>query len=101
MIDLNKIRDEIDETDKGIVRLFEKRMELTEEVAKYKIETGKPVFDKEREISKMCIRDSSVGGGFYEGRRPAGGRCCKAPGRYQRKPDDFIHKTTDGYQLQG
>lgn len=53
MIDLNKIRDEIDETDKGIVRLFEKRMELTEEVAKYKIETGKPVFDKEREISKL------------------------------------------------
>lgn len=53
MIDLNKIRDEIDETDEGIVRLFEKRMELTEEVAKYKIETGKPVFDKEREISKL------------------------------------------------
>ena len=53
MIDLNKIRDEIDETDKGIVRLFEKRMELTEEVAKYKIETGKPVFDKEREMSKL------------------------------------------------
>ena len=53
MIDPNKIRDEIDETDKGIVRLFEKRMELTEEVAKYKIETGKPVFDKEREISKL------------------------------------------------
>ena len=53
MLDLNQIRKEIDETDAGIVQLFEKRMELAEKVASYKIETGKPVFDKERELSKL------------------------------------------------
>lgn len=53
MLDLGKIRNEIDETDAEILRLFERRMELTGEVAAYKIQTGKPVFDPEREISKL------------------------------------------------
>ena len=41
MLDLGKIRDEIDVTDDEIVRLFQHRMALTAEVAQYKIETGK------------------------------------------------------------
>ena len=49
MLDLGKIRDEIDATDDEIVRLFQHRMALTAEVAQYKIETGKAVFDAERE----------------------------------------------------
>ncbi|MDD3279486.1 MAG: bifunctional chorismate mutase/prephenate dehydratase [Lachnospiraceae bacterium] len=53
MLDLGKIRNEIDQTDEEILRLFERRMELTGEVASYKIQTGKPVFDPEREISKL------------------------------------------------
>ena len=40
MLDLGKIRDEIDATDDEIVRLFQHRMALTAEVAQYKIETG-------------------------------------------------------------
>ena len=44
MLDLGKIRDEIDATDDEIVRLFQHRMALTAEVAQYKIETGKAVF---------------------------------------------------------
>lgn len=53
MLDLGKIRNEIDKTDAEILRLFEQRMELTQEVAEYKIKTGKQVFDPEREISKL------------------------------------------------
>jgi len=36
MLDLGKIRDEIDATDDEIVRLFQHRMALTAEVAQYK-----------------------------------------------------------------
>ncbi|MCI5650013.1 MAG: prephenate dehydratase [Fusicatenibacter sp.] len=53
MLDLGKIREEIDATDDEIVRLFQHRMELTSQVAQYKIQTGKPVFDKERETNKL------------------------------------------------
>ena len=38
MLDLGKIRDEIDVTDDEIVRLFQHRMALTAEVAQYKME---------------------------------------------------------------
>jgi chorismate mutase/prephenate dehydratase len=53
MLDLSRIRKKIDETDEKILHLFEERMELTAQVARYKIETGKPVFDRERELSKL------------------------------------------------
>lgn len=53
MLDLYEIRKEIDATDQEIVRLFEQRMKLTGKVAEYKIEAGKPVFDRDRELSKL------------------------------------------------
>lgn len=53
MSDLEQCRKEIDEVDKKIVELFEYRMNLAKQVAEYKIQTGKKVFDKEREISKL------------------------------------------------
>ena len=53
MIDLQETREKIDNVDKKIVELFQERMELTKDVAEYKIAVGKPVFDKEREISKL------------------------------------------------
>ena len=53
MLDLNEIRKQIDVTDQEMVRLFEKRMQLTQKVADYKIASGKPVFDRERELSKL------------------------------------------------
>lgn len=52
-IDLQESRKEIDEIDAQIVDLFEKRMKVAANVADYKIATGKPVFDKEREDSKI------------------------------------------------
>ena len=53
MLDLNKIRDDIDVTDKQIVELFEKRMKLCESVAEYKIANGKEVLDVTREKQKI------------------------------------------------
>ncbi len=53
MEDLLKLRDEIDKIDNEIVSLYEKRMQIAEGVARFKIETGKKVFDREREVSKL------------------------------------------------
>ncbi len=64
MLDLNKIRDNIDETDKAIIELFEKRMKLCEEVAEYKIETGKQVLDTTREKQKLEKVTSLATGDF-------------------------------------
>ena len=51
--DLLILRDRIDDIDKQIVGLYEKRMEVCKEVAEFKIETGKKVFDKVREAEKI------------------------------------------------
>ena len=48
-MDLLELRNELDGIDKQIVELYEKRMNVCGQVAEYKIETGKRVFDKERE----------------------------------------------------
>lgn len=53
MADLMQSREEIDKVDKKIVELFEYRMQLAKDVALYKIQTGKKVFDKEREQEKL------------------------------------------------
>ena len=50
---LDDIREEIDSVDAEMVSLYEKRMDLAEQVAEYKISTGKKVLDKEREKSKL------------------------------------------------
>jgi chorismate mutase/prephenate dehydratase len=53
MKDLLELRDEIDRIDDQIVALYEERMKVSEAVAEYKIANGRPVFDKEREKSKL------------------------------------------------
>lgn len=53
MKDLLEIRKEIDIIDEQIVKLYEKRMAIAEEVAAFKIANHKPVFDKERENVKL------------------------------------------------
>lgn len=52
-MDLLELRTQIDEIDKQIVELYEKRMDICREVAEYKIETGKKVFDRVREEEKI------------------------------------------------
>ena len=53
VVDLQESRKRIDEIDRQIVELFEKRMDVAANVADYKIATGKAVFDKEREEQKI------------------------------------------------
>lgn len=53
-MDLMKLRGQIDTIDREIVKLYEQRMEIAGQVAEYKIETGKKVFDKEREEEKIA-----------------------------------------------
>lgn len=52
-MDLGQLRQGIDEIDRQIVELYEKRMEISRQVAEYKIGTGKKVFDKAREEEKL------------------------------------------------
>lgn len=53
MRDLMELRDQIDEIDQQIVRLFEERMDICQEVAEFKIANGRKVFDKDREHAKL------------------------------------------------
>ena len=53
MEDLGRLRDQIDNIDDQIVKLFEERMKVSEGVAAYKRSVGKPVLDKEREKNKI------------------------------------------------
>ena len=55
MIDLQECRNEIDKIDSDIIRLFEQRMKVCEDVAEYKIRTGKKVLDPERERQKLEV----------------------------------------------
>lgn len=52
-MDLSALREQIDEIDGRIVELYESRMEAARQVAEYKIENGKQVFDKAREEEKL------------------------------------------------
>ena len=51
--DLSLIRQELDELDGRLVEIFERRMELSDQVARYKMTTGKPVRDLSREQEKL------------------------------------------------
>ncbi len=58
MVDLSDLRIKIDAIDGEIVSLYEQRMEISRQVAESKINTGKKVFDKEREIAKLrAVKD--------------------------------------------
>ncbi len=53
-MDLLELRDKLDVIDAQMVELYEKRMEICRQVGEYKIETGKKVFDKQREAEKLA-----------------------------------------------
>lgn len=53
-MDLLKLREQIDVIDRQIVSLYEQRMDICSQVAEYKIETGKKVFDRQREMEKLA-----------------------------------------------
>lgn len=64
-IDLQHLRDQLDDIDSQIVHLYEKRMDICREVAEYKIENGKQVLDKEREKSKLQTLKAMASNDFY------------------------------------
>ncbi|MCH4887336.1 chorismate mutase [Acidaminobacter sp. JC074] len=51
MRDIEELRKDIDGIDRELVKLFEKRMKVVEEVATYKIATGKALKDPQREAA--------------------------------------------------
>lgn len=53
-VDLMESRKQIDEIDRQIVELFEKRMSVAGNVADYKLATGKPILDRKREEEKIA-----------------------------------------------
>ena len=66
-MDLLEIREKLDVVDREIVRLFEERMRLCGQVAEFKIETGKPVFDAEREKQKLEAVRQMAGEEYRQG----------------------------------
>lgn len=52
-VDLSQIRNEIDQVDKEMVELFQRRMQLAGEVAASKRESGKAIYDRQRELEKL------------------------------------------------
>ena len=53
-MDLGDLRKQIDSVYEQIVSLYEERMDICKHVAEVKIETGKKVFDREREKEKIA-----------------------------------------------
>ncbi|RVU54495.1 bifunctional chorismate mutase/prephenate dehydratase [Anaerosphaera multitolerans] len=50
---LDKYREEIDRLDSEIIKSFERRMEISKEIAQYKLKIGKPIMDYSREREKL------------------------------------------------
>ena len=65
MKDLQESRKEIDVIDDEIIRLFERRMDICQDVADYKLKTGKPVLDRQRELDKLKVLSGKASNEFY------------------------------------
>lgn len=64
MATLEELRVQLDDIDNQIVRLYEARMKICEQVGEYKVHSGKKVLDKQREKSKLSDVASKVTGEF-------------------------------------
>lgn len=63
-MDLQEIRGQLDEIDSQLVKLFEERMRLCGQVAEFKLETGKAVYDGKREKEKLAAVRAMAQGEF-------------------------------------
>lgn len=63
---LLELRKQLDEIDKQLVELYEKRMDICGQVGEFKIETGKKIFDKQRELEKLAAVSANVEDPFYK-----------------------------------
>ena len=66
VVDLEESRRKIDEIDREIVQLFQRRMGVAADVAAYKRSTGKKVFDAKRENEKISSLRNMVEDEFYK-----------------------------------
>lgn len=66
MKSLTEARAELDAVDREIVRLFEKRMEISRDVARYKIANGLPVLDRSREEQVLSSRAAMLTDPYWE-----------------------------------
>lgn len=64
MATLEELREQLDEIDDQIVRLYEERMKVCERVGEYKIHAGRKVYDRARENAKLAEVASKVSGNF-------------------------------------
>ena len=64
MASLQELRTQLDRVDNEIVRLYEERMHLCEQVGEYKVQTGKKVFDRQRGKEKLQDVASKVSTDF-------------------------------------
>ena len=65
-MDLHEYRDQLDQIDRQLVELFEQRMKVSGDVAEYKINTGKAVYDGERERQKLDTLGGMAHGTFNQ-----------------------------------
>ena len=66
MSGLDELRIQLDQVDEEIVRLYQERMELCDQVGEYKIKSGKKVLDREREQEKLQDVGGKVVGDFQQ-----------------------------------
>lgn len=58
---LEELRLQIDEVDSKLIELYERRLDIAENIAKAKMEINKPVFDEAREKDKIAaVRNKTV-----------------------------------------
>lgn len=63
---LLELRGQLDEIDKQIVELYEKRMDICGQVGEFKVNSGKKVFDKQREMEKLAAVSENVENPVYK-----------------------------------
>ena len=64
MATLEELRGQLDVVDDQIVKLYEERMKICEQVGEYKVEAGRKVFDRVREKEKLQNVASKVSSDF-------------------------------------
>lgn len=60
MKELHELRQELDQLDREIVALFEKRMAISRQVAQYKLAHDLPVLDQSRENQVIASREAML-----------------------------------------
>ena len=59
-MELDELRKKIDEIDKGLVDLFQKRMDISKDIAIYKQKNNLPIYDPVRENQKLTELKSTI-----------------------------------------